>query len=110
LKLYYENIINVNTLHSQSIKLTSQLHLVPQLRMCLTSTPASIYPSISLFLKLFVVSYVYIYNNSGQLGFDSWQGKEFFSLPPCPDQLWGLPVPLSNGHWRLFPQGNVAEA
>jgi hypothetical protein len=31
--------------------------------------------------------------------------REFFSLPSCPHQLWGLPNFLSNAYWRLFPQG-----
>jgi len=42
---------------------------------------------------------------AGQLGFDSWQGQEFFSLPPCPDQLWDPPSFLSNEYQVLFLWG-----
>jgi len=32
------------------------------------------------------------------------QRRDFFSLPPCVDQLLGPPCLLSSGHWKLFPQ------
>jgi len=28
---------------------------------------------------------------------------EFFSLPPCPDRLWGPPSLLSSGYQELLP-------
>jgi hypothetical protein len=42
-------------------------------------------------------------------GLDNWglipgRGREFFSSPPHPDQLWGPLSHLSNGYWGLFPQ------
>jgi len=36
-------------------------------------------------------------------GLSSHRGCEFFSSPPRPDRLWGLPCLLSNGYQRLFP-------
>jgi hypothetical protein len=32
-----------------------------------------------------------------------------FICPECPDRLWGPPDFLSNGYWRPFPGGKVAE-
>jgi hypothetical protein len=32
-------------------------------------------------------------------------GWEFFSLPPRPERLWGLPSLLSNGYQGIFPGG-----
>jgi len=36
------------------------------------------------------------------------RGWEFFSLPPCPDRLWGAPSLLSNGYQGLFPWDKAA--
>jgi hypothetical protein len=33
------------------------------------------------------------------------RGLEFFTSPPCPDQLWGPPSLLSNGYEGFFPWG-----
>jgi len=38
-----------------------------------------------------------------QLGFNSWQGQEFFSSPPHPCQLWGQFSLLSSGYQVFFP-------
>jgi hypothetical protein len=32
-------------------------------------------------------------------------GSRIFSSPSHPDRFWGPPSLLSNGYWRLFPQG-----
>jgi hypothetical protein len=42
------------------------------------------------------------------LGFWSWitgGDSEYFSSPPRPGRLWGLPSLLSNAYWGLFPWG-----
>jgi hypothetical protein len=33
------------------------------------------------------------------------RGWEFFSPPPRPERLWGLPTLVSNGYQGLFPWG-----
>jgi hypothetical protein len=33
------------------------------------------------------------------------RGWGFFSSPPCPDRIWGVPSLLSNGYQGLFPWG-----
>jgi hypothetical protein len=43
-------------------------------------------------------------------GLDDWGSIpggcwEFFSKPPCPEQLWGPPSLLYNGYQGLFPWG-----
>jgi len=35
---------------------------------------------------------------------------EFFSSPPCPDQLWGAPSLLSNGYRGCYSGGKAAGA
>jgi hypothetical protein len=37
------------------------------------------------------------------------RGWEFFSSPPCPEQLWGPPSLLSNGYQGFFPLGQSSQ-
>jgi len=32
------------------------------------------------------------------------RGRDFFSSPVCPDQLWDPPILLYDGYWRLLRQ------
>jgi len=38
------------------------------------------------------------------------RGRDFSSLPPRPDRLWGTSSLLSNGYRRLFPWGKAVGA
>jgi hypothetical protein len=38
-------------------------------------------------------------------GLSPCRGCEFFSSPPRPDELWGLPSLLFSGYQELFPWG-----
>jgi len=42
---------------------------------------------------------------TGQPGFDSRQGQEFSSSPPCPNGLWSPPNLLSNAYRCLSSYG-----
>lgn len=42
--------------------------------------------------------------HGGPSGFRIPQGQEFYSCPKRPDQLWGPPNQLLDGHRELFPQ------
>jgi len=57
--------------------------------------------SISISTKTRAVSNVTGYRCSILIGFAG--GLWFFSCPPRPDQLFGLPNPRNEGYRRLFP-------
>jgi hypothetical protein len=45
----------------------------------------------------------------GRRGFDSSQARGLFSLPLCPDRLWGPPSLVSVGYWGLFSLGRETD-
>jgi hypothetical protein len=94
--------------------LSSQVNLDCNITVCLY---AHAYMSICtravpILLSYFVMLFIYIKRRDNLVGIATrvrfpggGGGGEFFSSPPCPERIWGLPSLLSNGYQGLFPWG-----
>jgi hypothetical protein len=63
------------------------------------------FPSFSILRRSLALGY-----GPNDRGFEWCRGWEFFSSPPCPDQLWGPPSLLSNGTRDSFSRGKPVGA